>query len=227
MEEYLIHHGIKGQRWGIRRFQNEDGSLTSEGVKRYQTAKGEYKQAKRDYDKSFNDAYKYSNRHPIGQVFNKDMKKESEEKWGDVYDKAAAYNRAHKEYKDAKKEYRHTPEHRANVARAAKIGAGLAAGALASYGVYKASQLLRIKAKDKIIERGMVDVKRWENYGYSLVDEGLKYDLGSRTRDVLLKNSSAAFKMGDKLKAETLGQAQKAYKSTPEAIKYLYKTRKL
>ena len=34
--EYLSHHGIKGQRWGIRRFQNEDGSLTAEGKARYQ-----------------------------------------------------------------------------------------------------------------------------------------------------------------------------------------------
>ena len=33
----LAHHGIKGQKWGIRRFQNEDGSLTSEGKKRYGT----------------------------------------------------------------------------------------------------------------------------------------------------------------------------------------------
>lgn len=32
---YLIHHGIKGQKWGIRRFQNEDGSLTEAGKKRY------------------------------------------------------------------------------------------------------------------------------------------------------------------------------------------------
>ncbi|MBR6287816.1 MAG: hypothetical protein IKR19_00555 [Acholeplasmatales bacterium] len=32
----LYHHGIKGQKWGIRRFQNEDGSLTAEGKKRYQ-----------------------------------------------------------------------------------------------------------------------------------------------------------------------------------------------
>ena len=32
----LYHHGIKGQKWGRRRFQNEDGSLTPEGVKRYQ-----------------------------------------------------------------------------------------------------------------------------------------------------------------------------------------------
>lgn len=31
----LYHHGIKGQRWGVRRYQNEDGSLTSEGRKRY------------------------------------------------------------------------------------------------------------------------------------------------------------------------------------------------
>lgn len=32
---YLVHHGIKGQRWGIRRFRNEDGSLTPAGKKRY------------------------------------------------------------------------------------------------------------------------------------------------------------------------------------------------
>lgn len=31
----LYHHGIKGQKWGVRRFQNEDGSLTAKGVKRY------------------------------------------------------------------------------------------------------------------------------------------------------------------------------------------------
>lgn len=32
---YLAHHGIKGQKWGIRRYQNPDGSLTPEGKKRY------------------------------------------------------------------------------------------------------------------------------------------------------------------------------------------------
>lgn len=31
----LCHHGILGQRWGVRRFQNSDGSLTSEGKNRY------------------------------------------------------------------------------------------------------------------------------------------------------------------------------------------------
>lgn len=33
-EAYLEHHGIKGMHWGIRRFQREDGSLTSAGKKR-------------------------------------------------------------------------------------------------------------------------------------------------------------------------------------------------
>ena len=31
----IYHHGIKGQHWGVRRFQNEDGSLTPAGQKRY------------------------------------------------------------------------------------------------------------------------------------------------------------------------------------------------
>ena len=34
-EEYLEHYGIHGQKWGIRRFQNSDGSLTAAGRKRY------------------------------------------------------------------------------------------------------------------------------------------------------------------------------------------------
>ena len=34
-EEYLAHHGTKGQRWGVRRFQNSDGSLTAAGKLRY------------------------------------------------------------------------------------------------------------------------------------------------------------------------------------------------
>lgn len=47
---YLAHHGIKGQQWGIRRFQNEDGSLTEEGKARYLNSDGtkNYKKIKKE-----------------------------------------------------------------------------------------------------------------------------------------------------------------------------------
>lgn len=35
-----MHHGIKGQKWGVRRFQNEDGTLTAEGKARYSDGDG-------------------------------------------------------------------------------------------------------------------------------------------------------------------------------------------
>lgn len=35
MEQYLSHHGIKDMRWGVRRYENADGTLTPAGKKRY------------------------------------------------------------------------------------------------------------------------------------------------------------------------------------------------
>lgn len=50
-EVYLAHHGIKGQRWGVRRFQNPDGSLTSAGVRRMNTLQGKSEKLQMKKDK--------------------------------------------------------------------------------------------------------------------------------------------------------------------------------
>ena len=46
--EYLQHYGIKGQKWGVRRFQNEDGTLTAEGKGRYGKS-SEYEKAAQNH----------------------------------------------------------------------------------------------------------------------------------------------------------------------------------
>jgi DNA-nicking Smr family endonuclease len=50
MSNNLQHHGIKGQKWGVRRYQNKDGSLTSAGKKRYLS--GDYESALRRVKKA-------------------------------------------------------------------------------------------------------------------------------------------------------------------------------
>lgn len=66
---YLAHFGIKGQRWGHRKYQNEDGSLTPEGIKRYRKntdriakAKAEAERAKRYATKREVDAEVYASK---------------------------------------------------------------------------------------------------------------------------------------------------------------------
>ena len=52
-EEFLIHSGVKGQKWGVRRYQNPDGTLTESGKIHYA------KDSKR-FESSYNKAIKRS-----------------------------------------------------------------------------------------------------------------------------------------------------------------------
>ena len=45
----LYHHGVIGMKWGIRRYQNYDGSYTQKGLQRYRESEKKYDSAKATY----------------------------------------------------------------------------------------------------------------------------------------------------------------------------------
>lgn len=64
--DYLMHHGVKGMKWGIRKYQNNDGTLTEEGKKRY----AEDPKFKEDFDKAYkNMLYRNHMSYELGGLF--------------------------------------------------------------------------------------------------------------------------------------------------------------
>ena len=159
--DYLMHYGVKGMKWGVRRYQNADGSLTPAGKKKYGDdpvgrAKLNVKSAKKEYSKSFNKAYNYS----TTPRFTKKGKAERDRRWEDAYDKLDKLDKAKSEYKEAK----NTPEakaaRQAKTKKALKVGAAVAGTALAAYGAYKVHEFVREKNRDIRVNEGKAKCDR-------------------------------------------------------------------
>ena len=69
----LYHHGIKGQKWGVRRYQNKDGSLTAAGKKRYEKSYSDWEKARNLADEKWNQVsenYKNLGKNRISRILN-------------------------------------------------------------------------------------------------------------------------------------------------------------
>ena len=100
--EYLMHFGIKGQKHGIRRWQNEDGSLTPEGYVHYGVGQGNKAKAKADKyqakaDKIQLKADKYKVK---ADKYAKRAEKQEERGKAEIEKDKETYNKDLKDYKD-------------------------------------------------------------------------------------------------------------------------------
>lgn len=121
---YLMHHGIKGQKWGVRRFQNEDGSYTSRGQAE-NGGRGRY---------GLGDALNTVNK--VATAVNQTNK---------------TVNRVMDEYENKKQQISNKVQ---KLKKVAKVGAGIAVGALVVYGGVKASKFIKQEAKNKTLRAG-------------------------------------------------------------------------
>ena len=94
-DDYLEHHGILGQKWGVRRYQNKDGSLTEKGKKRAN-------EIKEKEDKKFEKINKKYNK-LLEKAGDEDYKKKYAEEWKE---KAIKKQKDQNEWKQVRRDYK-------------------------------------------------------------------------------------------------------------------------
>lgn len=128
-EDYLMHHGVKGMKWGVR----HDPERSAQRA-RAKAAKGRLKAARKQYKKDFNSAYNYNQAHPISTMFKNSKTRKEYDRRFDVAMKSA------KKVDAAKKNYRNV----AGVAAdrrdtAVQVGKVLGSAAFAAGSMYVAT----------------------------------------------------------------------------------------
>lgn len=240
-DDELAHHGIKGQRWGVRRFEKAGGGLTPAGKARYQTdSNGNYKKVT---GKTTSDAYvrykksiKLADKAESRYNANSDNTKALSDWDRHLKDADAAkkeFTRADKKQYKADKKAEKAANHKGlseKQKKALKIGAAVTATALATYGVYKVSQLNK-KATEGIRKDATHKAKLYEQFSnlnrqnaYNMRQTANNINNNPVTKKAFLDTANRVQKGADEQFMEALHQQSIANRdkySTKEKVNYL------
>lgn len=191
-ELYLAHFGIKGQKWGVRRYQNEDGSLTGEGRSHYGV--GENKDWKRLKKDASDDAKRWAaakayygkgagNRRK--KVKNSISERMKDPDYKAEFEKQLASQNMEKHQRNANLE-RHTRDTAETTARIIKTAASVAITGLTI--AYVANPNLRYKVSQVVNKFGSAAFQKASEFG-NKVKTAFK---GRRTFDDFMKTARVA-----------------------------------
>ena len=169
--DYLMHHGIPGMKWGVRKQRTYD---TSTAYGRMKTAKQQYKSDKKAYNKSFNKAYYHNHAYSLS----KKKREASRKRWEDVKDKVDTLNSSKKAYKSAKKEYKDYKKsiNKGKSSNAKELAVTGVALALAMRPIAEMSAQYAVKGAKKIADMaGYVDHTNYNDLGRQVIELGKRH----------------------------------------------------
>jgi len=175
-EDFLAHYGIKGQKWGLRRYQNADGSYTNEGKIRYGRVKSGNKKTKYGSYYDFNDDYD-------DFAYNKYVSKANNEQ--------ARIDAQHPYNKKSSKALK-------------TAGAALAGVALASLGAkYIAKNVGDIRKISKLNRKAIEEASEVMDFKHKRKMEELERKYAEKVADLAKKADDVAKQVGDATDAIT------------------------